>query len=190
MIEPIKRPRGRPPKVRPEPVAVPVVPEAVVLWSEEAEEHVSESVVNDAFEWDENARRYVEKSALKDGVDALDSIDPTADPVLSPAQIVALDHDHDGQPGGSYPKASLTDQEMIGFLAEFREAYESQTEQKRVDQFNRIWTFGFVIIKNQHTMRIHAKRGPVEAEKLLNSSWMPDDMVREAIEEVSRGTER
>ena len=101
-----------------------------------------------------------------------------------------LDHDHDGAPGGSWPQASLTENEARGLIAEFFAAYEGQIETKRVDGFNRIWTFRHEAIKSQDTMVLHVKRGPVEYQAEIPSSMARFVDVGEKLNELDRMTAR
>lgn len=103
---------------------------------------------------------------------------------LSDAQAKALDRDHDGEPGGSWPHASLTEPQKAAWVQEAIDAHESQTELKRVDAFNRVWTFRHEVVKNHLHLMIHCKRGPKEAQRLLSVAWMPRDMIEGVINEL------
>lgn len=96
---------------------------------------------------------------------------PVSDPApLTTAQSIALDRDHDGSPGGSWPVASLTINERRGLIEEFYEAYEMQMEAKRTDTFNRVWSFGHEAVLSKDTMVLRVKRGPVVVERQIPAS--------------------
>lgn len=156
--------RGRPPKIKPEAVNEPqVVPAEPVVDAASVEPVSVEPVVTP----DEPQR-----------------------PVLSNAQRVALDRDRDGEPGGSFPKASLAPRELAGFVAEFFYAFEMQQEIKRTDTFNRVWTFRLENVKNTLHMMAHVKRGPVEAQQMIVVSHMPRDVVEAMIIDLDGQTSR
>jgi len=112
------------------------------------------------------------------------------EPALTLPQIIALDRDHDGNPGGSWPFASLTENETRGLVAEFFEAYESQVETKRVDTFNRVWSFRHEAVHSQDTMVLSVKRGPVVAERHVPASMARFKDIGAVLAELDQETAR
>lgn len=163
MNEVVKRKPGRPPKIRPE-------------------QPISPSV--DAPVYDAPAPEF--RDVVGTGEDQV--AEPEA-PLTLP-QIIALDRNYDGNPGGSWPHASLTENETRGLIAEFFDAYESQIENKRVDTFNRVWTFRHEAVHSQDTMVLHVKRGPVTAERHVPASMARFTDVGVLLAELDHETSR
>ncbi len=109
---------------------------------------------------------------------------------LSPAQIVALDRDYDGDPGGSRPKASLTDLQRNAYIQDAEDAYQQQVEVKRTDGFNRVWTFRHVIVDNKDHMQLRVDRGPMYAERLISTAFYDPQAAESCIREIDAETER
>jgi hypothetical protein len=65
-------------------------------------------------------------------------------------------------------------------------AYQSQDEIKRSDPFGRLWTLRYEIVKGHTHMLVHAKRGIVEASRLILTSQFTKERAIEAIEAVDR----
>jgi len=163
MNEIVKRKPGRPPKVRVEqPVSTP----------------------DDAPVYEAPASEFGD--AVGTGEDQV--VEPEA-PLTLP-QSIALDRDHDGNPGGSWPQASLTENETRGMIAEFFDAYESQVENKRVDTFNRVWSFRHEAVHSQDTMVLSVKRGPVVAERHVPASMARFTDVGALLAELDQETGR
>lgn len=109
---------------------------------------------------------------------------------LTDAQIDALDHDYDGHPGGSRPKASLTEHQVAAFERDVHEAYQGQFEVKRTDAFNRVWSFRHEIVRNHDNMLVEAVRGPVVSRQHIPASLVTPERVMQAIRDADRETER
>ena len=171
--EPIKRPRGRPPKVRVEPIMSP---------------EISQSFAREVMELPRDVEGVFDAPTDEQLADWVEEAEQDA-PLTLP-QIIALDRDHDGQPGGSWPFASLTENETRGLVAEFFEAYESQVETKRVDTFNRVWSFRHEAIHSQDTMVLSVKRGPVVAERHIPASMARFKDIADVLSELDAETAR
>lgn len=105
--------------------------------------------------------------------------------VLSPPQVAALDRDHDGRAGGSWPVASLTENQVEQYTQALFEAYEGQVEIKNIDGFNRVWTFRHEIVKNHDHMMVRVERGPKVASRLFSSAVLRREDVKGAIVSLS-----
>jgi hypothetical protein len=173
--EPIKRKPGRPRKnpVPPQVEAVPVPAETA-----------PESADVDRGEGEETP-------IFRDPAD-LKSLDEwiEEDKVLSLAQIAALDHDHNGEAGGSLPKARLTDLQLKAYAQDASDAYEGHGPVIREDGFYRIWRFQQETVKDHANMALSVRRGPVEAKRhILMSQYRYTDIegvLQELDEETSR----
>jgi len=110
--------------------------------------------------------------------------------VLTPKQVVALDHDFDGEAGGSRPVASLSELQRDAFSHDAADAYEGQIEVKRVDGFNRVWTFRHEIVKSQDHMLVECRRGPTVAQRLISSALFTKGQAMVAIESADAETSR
>ena len=204
--------RGRPPKAR-QPVNEPVTLEQAAEdlmgvarefeASGEWEKAEDVSILTIAPEDIEIVGEWSKDDGARDDMDfqrGLGRVEPEGDgassrdsasvsPLTLP-QIIALDRDHDGQPGGSWPFASLTENETRGLIAEFFEAYESQVETKRVDTFNRVWSFRHEAIHSQDTMVLSVKRGPVVAERHIPASMARFKDIADVLSELDAETAR
>lgn len=107
---------------------------------------------------------------------------------LSPAQIVALDRDYDGEAGGSRPHAKLTELQRHAYAMDCSEAYEGQFEVKRTDAFNRVWTFRHEIVKSQDHMLVECRRGPTVSRVLISSAVFSQGRALVAIEQADAET--
>lgn len=67
----------------------------------------------------------------------------------------------------------MTEPQKAAWVQEAIDAHESQSELKRVDAFNRVWTFRHEVVESKLHLLIHCKRGPKEAQRLLSVAWMP-----------------
>ena len=117
---------------------------------------------------------------------------PVADAVvtLSTQQVAALDHDFDGEAGGSRPAAKLTELQRDAFAQDVIDAYEGQLEVKRGDAFNRVWTFRHETVKNMDHMLVEARRGPTVARRLISTAQFTKGRAMVAIEEADAETAR
>jgi hypothetical protein len=190
--------RGRPPKAKPQVEAVPD-PAETAPESADADRSEGESWEG----WQEVADRNVE--VVDTWVDQ-NGVTHPVDPVLaeafeeaererehwegSPAQIAALDHDHDGNAGGSLPKARLTQNQIAAYLQDASDAYEGFGEIVREDNFHRIWRFRQETVKNHSHMSLSVKRGPMEYGRMvLMSAYRFSDieaLLRDLDEESSQ----
>jgi hypothetical protein len=175
-VVPAKRPRGRPRKIRPAETETPATVMAPV--PETSENPVALSVVEEL----DSVTGEVIAEYEDEGADV--------DPELTPAQVVALDRDYDGRPGGSRPIAKLTDGQRNAYLMDAVDTFERQYEVKRTDGFNRVWTFRHETVKNHDHMLVRCERGPVMAQRLILTSVVTRDALFDAIDAVSKETER
>lgn len=109
---------------------------------------------------------------------------------LSARQKAILDRDYDGNPGGSRPKASLTDLQRRAYQQDAEDAYQQQVEIKRTDGFNRVWTFRHAIVDNRDTMQLRVDRGPVFAERLISTAFYGPEVAEASIRDIDQETER
>lgn len=116
--------------------------------------------------------------------------EPEPEVVLTPQQVVALDHDFDGEAGGSRPIAKLTELQRDAFAQDVIDAYEGQLEVRRGDAFNRIWTFRHEIVKNMDHMLVEVRRGPTVAQRLISTSVFSKGRAMVAVEEADTETAR
>jgi hypothetical protein len=84
------------------------------------------------------------------------------------------------------PVPALTEVQKVAWLADLVSAYQSQDEIKRSDPFGRLWTLRYEIVKGHTHMLVHAKRGIVEASRLILTSQFTKERAIEAIEAVDR----
>jgi hypothetical protein len=84
------------------------------------------------------------------------------------------------------PVPALTEVQKEAWLADLVSAYQSQDETKRSDPFGRLWTLRYEIVKGHTHMMVHAKRGIVEASRLILTSQFTKERAIEAIEAVDR----
>lgn len=102
----------------------------------------------------------------------------------------SFDHDHDGHPGGSLPRAHLTDLQVVAYTRDVMDAYMGQHEVKRADAWNRVWTMRHEIVRNHDNILVRCARGPMVAERLIPASQMSNERAEEAIRAVDAETER
>jgi hypothetical protein len=206
MVDVVKRKPGRPAKPRPvETVEAHVDPinEVESGADGDADDGDAESVAvvfGDAVgpdsggvvEADPLSPREIEEAknvpALPDIGASLQRPEPV--PVLTPKQVVALDLDFDGEAGGSRPVASLSELQRDAFAHDAIDAYEGQIEVKRVDGFNRVWTFRHEIVKSQDHMLVECRRGPTVAQRLISSALFTKGQAMVAIEGADAETAR
>ena len=120
----------------------------------------------------------------------IETPEPEPEVVMSPQQVVALDHDFDGEAGGSRPHAKLTELQRDAFAQDVIDAYEGQLEIKRGDAFNRIWTFRHEIVKNMDHMLVEVRRGPTVAQRLISTAVFTKGQAMVAIEGADEETAR
>lgn len=106
------------------------------------------------------------------------------------SRLLVLDHDHDGHPGGSLPRARLTDLQVAAYTRDVMDAYMGQHEVKRADGWNRVWTMRHEIVRNHDMMLVRCARGPMVAERLIPASQMSNERAEEAVRAVDGETER
>jgi hypothetical protein len=206
MVDVVKRKPGRPAKPRPvESVEAHVDPinEVESGADGDADDGDAESVAvvfGDAVgldsdgvaEADPLSPREIEEAknvpALPDIGASLQKPEPV--PVLTPKQVVALDLDFDGEAGGSRPVAGLSELQRDAFAHDAIDAYEGQIEVKRVDGFNRVWTFRHEIVKSQDHMLVECRRGPTVAQRLISSALFTKGQAMVAIESADAETSR
>lgn len=109
---------------------------------------------------------------------------------LSARQKAILDRDYDGEPGGSRPRASLTDLQRKAFIQDAEDAYQQQVEVKRTDGFNRVWTFRHTIVDNRDAMQLRVDRGPTYAERLVSCAFYTVEIAEASIREIDEETAR
>jgi hypothetical protein len=176
--EPIKRKPGRPRKN-----PVPPQVEAVPVPAENAPESA------DADRGDGEEGWADAKDVRFFAIDPA-SLEPIGEWQGSPAQIAALDHDHNGEAGGSLPKARLTDLQLKAYAQDASDAYEGHGPVVREDGFYRIWRFQQETVKDHANMALSVRCGPVEAKRhILMSQYRYTDIevvLRELDEETSR----
>lgn len=126
-------------------------------------------------------------------VDDVPDMDVGADEAprqLSPSQVKALDHDFNGQAGGSRPIASLGDRQREAYVLDAMAAYEGQENIRRGDGFNRIWSFRHEVVDNKDHMLIRCDRGPIYSERLISTVWFTAEVAEAAIIECDEETSR
>lgn len=109
---------------------------------------------------------------------------------LSDRQIAALDRDYDGEAGGSWPVAELSELQTQAYAQNAIDAHEGQFEVKVTDAFNRIWSFRHEVVKNHLNVMVECKRGPKVARVFCPTStinlFKAEEMIRECDAETRR----
>ena len=228
MTDPLKRPRGRPRKIRPGEAETPATQVSPVAETSEnpirvgveeidaltgdviavyddpgdevelpalegaENEYRAEGHVGEALTTDGDGGRVWTKPVFHGGGGGAGATQTVVISVggSGGASIPQLDHDHDGRPGGSLPRARLTDLQVSAYTRDLMDAYMGQHEVKRADGWNRVWTMRHEIVRNHDMMLVRCARGPLVGERLIPASQMSNERAEEAVRAVDQETER
>ncbi len=167
-----KRPRGRPRKVRLDEAIDTRTADKPDGGPDQLAEHASGSCSVDG-----EGNRAIEGDRPAESSRSGDS------PSLSPAQVVALDHDNDGHAGGSLPH-KLPPREVVGLNREAMEAYSMQDQRKRKDSLGRMWSFTPGNVRDHGAFIIMCRRGEDEQSRSILNDKMGIDARIELVEQA------